>query len=261
MKKAFLFIDILGFEAMVSSKSSKIEKIFEIFDKLNVFKHPALQVVIFSDTILVFNKDEAWPLHYYITYLIEYAQELFYKLNLHNVFFKGIITLGEFNFSVLNNFQAYYGEALIETYNDEKTLDGFGLYINKHLENEVVVFDKVPISEKYHYIFLCQSFVNLYQHTNGKLPIDINILYETDAYFRIDDDLKFFREIEVFKNHFPNEKVKLKYEAVYNIYKTSFPKFFDIFERDGFLPFSLNLDYLGSIDPFDVFAKQELNIE
>ena len=222
MKKAFLYIDILGFESMVGSKSYKIEKIFKIFDGLNVFKHPALEVVIFSDTILVFNKNDDWPTHYYVTYLIEYAQELFYKLNWYNIFFKGIITHGEFNFSTLNNFQAYYGEALIETYNDEKTLDGFGLYINKELESAIVIFDKVEYNEKYLFIFLCQSFVNLSEDSNGELPIEIEMLSETDTYFRIDEDLRFFREIQFLRDKFPIEKIKLKYDRVYNTYKTNF---------------------------------------
>jgi hypothetical protein len=89
MKRAFLYIDILGFGNMVQTNSKKIDQIFEIFDSLNVFKHPSLQVVIFSDTILVFNKENNWPTHYFVTYLIEYAQELFYKLSWIKCLFQG----------------------------------------------------------------------------------------------------------------------------------------------------------------------------
>src|SRR5680860_1637694 len=115
MDKAFLYIDILGFEKLVRSNSEKIKRIFEIIDGLNVHRHIAFQTVVFSDTFLVFNKNNDHENHYYVTYLIEYAQQLFYKLSLINIYFKGIITLGEFSFSRSNNIEVYYGLALIET--------------------------------------------------------------------------------------------------------------------------------------------------
>ena len=114
MKRAFLYIDILGFKNLVNTKSEKVDKTFQIFDGLNVFKHHSLQVIIFSDTILLFNKEDYWSEDYFITHLREYAQELFYKLSWLNIYFKGIIIFGEFNFNELKNFQAYYSDALVE---------------------------------------------------------------------------------------------------------------------------------------------------
>jgi hypothetical protein len=259
MDKTFLYIDILGFEKLVESNSPKTEKIFEIIDGLNVHKDFVFQTIVFSDTILVFNKNGDYQNHYYVTYLIEYAQQLFYRLSLINIYFKGIITLGEFNFSKLNNIDAYYGLALIETYKDEKILEGFGLYINKNLSNEVIVFDKIDFNKKYDFVLLCQSFINLYKDTKGILPIDMNILSETDTYFRIDEDLRFFREIEYLKNNHPIEGVKKKHEKVYNVYKSVTPDFFQKFEEEGFLPFILNPGYPGTIDPFEILAESEMN--
>lgn len=260
MKRAFLYIDILGFANLVETKSSKVDKIFEIFDGLNVFKHHSLQVIVFSDTILVFNREDNWSKHYFVTYLIEYAQELFYKLSQINVYFKGIITFGEFNFNELKNFQAYYGETLIETYRDEAILDGFGLYINKELNKEVIVFDKVHFNDKYDFILLCQSFINLYDTTNGNLPVDINMFIESDSYNRIDEDLRFFREIEYLKKNHPSKRVQEKHQAVYDIYKRRTKKYFEKFEIEGFLPFVLNNDYTGSIYPFETLAEKEIRV-
>lgn len=257
MKRAFLYIDILGFESLVKSKSKKVDEIFKIFDGLNVFKHNSLQVVVFSDTILVFNKEDNWSKDYFITYLIEYAQELFYKLSWINVYFKGVITFGEFNYNLHENFQAYYGETLIETYKDEANLDGFGLYINKELNEEVIIFDTVPFNEKYDFVMLCQSYINLYDTTNGSLPVKIDMFTETDTYFRIDEDLRFFREIEFIKNNYPSEKIRNKYKIVYDIYKNRTKEFFEKFEKEGFIPFVLNSNYNGSLNPFEILAKKE----
>lgn len=86
MEKAFLYIDILGFKNLVTSNTDKVESIFKIIDSLHVHKDIAFQTIVFSDTILVFNKDNRYPLHFYVTYLIEYAQQLFYRLSMINVY-------------------------------------------------------------------------------------------------------------------------------------------------------------------------------
>jgi len=261
LKRAFLYIDILGFEHLVRTNPSKVDNIFTIFDTLKVFKHFALQTVVFSDTILIFNKDDSRPTHYYCTFLIEYAQELFYRLSLINVYFKGILTFGEFNFSELQRIQAYYGLALIDAYHDESLMEGFGLYVDKRLSNDIVVFDKVPFTEKYDFVLLTQSLRNLYNDTAGKLPIPLSMLEETDTYHRIDEDLRFFREIEFLKQNHPNERVKQKHSVVYETYKQAMPSFFERFEKEGFSPFTVNSEYTGRINPFDLLADKELNSE
>lgn len=257
--RAFLYIDILGFENLVRESPQKVDQIFDIFDSIKVHKHFALQTIVFSDTILIFNKDESLSIDYYCTYLVEYAQELFYRLSGINVYFKGILTYGEFKYSKMTNIQSYYGLALIDAYHDEAGLEGFGLYVDRQLENEIVVFDKVQFTEKYYFVFLCQYLKNLYSSTNGILPVDLDLLSETDSYYRIDEDLRFLREIEYLKQHHPGEKVRMKYRKVYDIYKDNLPLFFDVFEKDGFMPFSINPNYTGNINPFELISKNELN--
>ena len=208
MEKTFLYIDILGFKNLVTSKSSKLESIFRIIDSLHVHKDVAFQTIVFSDTILIFNKNNEYPLHYHITYLIEYAQQLFYKLSMINVYFKGIITLKSFTYIEMQNLNAYYGEALISTYQDEKELKGFGVYIDKSISNESLIFDKIGFNEKYDYILLCQSLTKLYRETKGELPISKSILTETDDYYRIDEDLRFLREIDYFRKHINDDRVR-----------------------------------------------------
>ncbi len=265
MKRAFLYIDILGFKDLINTNSPKIKKIFEIFDSLKVHKQRhffSLQTVVFSDTVLILNKNdtETNAVHLYVTYLIEYTQELFYKLAGINVYFRAILTFGEFNFEQLKNIQAYYGLALIDTYEGEKKLRGFGLFVDKNISNEVVIFHKAHFSEKFDFVFLCQSLKNLYSITNGILPIDINILTDTDDCYRIDEDLRFLREVEYLMSNYPVEEIREKYRTVYNIYKSEFPLFFEKFESEGFLPFTINSEYIGHINPFDLISQRELSI-
>ena len=223
MNRAILYIDILGFKDILTRNPSKVDEIFKVVDELKVHKHFALQTVVFSDTILVFNLNESHSIDYYCTYLIEYAQELFYKFSAIDIYYKAVLSYGEFNYSQLNNIQAYYGAALIEAYSDEKELEGFGLFINKNISSEVVVFDKIYFNEKFDYVLLCQSLKNLYSITKGILPIDINLLSEIDNFYGIDEDLRFFRKIQYMKDNHSCERVKNKYQKVYDIYKIEMP--------------------------------------
>lgn len=258
MEKTFLYIDILGFKNLVTSNTDKIESIFKIIDSLHVHKDIAFQTIVFSDTILVFNKDNRYPLHFYVTYLIEYAQQLFYRLSMINVYFKGIITLKPFTYLELKNVNAYYGEALISTYQDEKELKGFGLYIDKSISNDAFIFEKIDFNEKYDYILLCQSLIKLYKKTKGKLPVSESLLTETDDYYRINEDLRFFREIDFYRKHINNDHIIEKYDYVYNKYRLLLPDFFRVFEEEGFLPWIISPNYTGSINPFDILAELEL---
>ena len=264
MKRAFLYIDILGFESLARTNEPKVEKIFKILDELQSHKHKHffdLQTIVFSDTILIFNSSDTKEdqVHIYVTYLIEYAQELFYSLARINVYFRGVLTFGDFHFKNLKNIQSYYGTALIDAYSQEKDLEGFGLFVDKNITNEIIVFDKISYSDKYDYILLCQYINNLYSRTKGKLPVDIELLTETDEFYRIDEDLRFFREIEYLMKNHPSDKVKAKYQKVYELYKSKLPLFFEKFEEEGFLPFLICDEYFGNYNPFELVSEQELN--
>ena len=55
--KYLLYIDILGFSDMVKNDYGKITKLFDYINNLNVHRHGAFQTIVFSDTILIFNKE------------------------------------------------------------------------------------------------------------------------------------------------------------------------------------------------------------
>ncbi|MGL4332569.1 MAG: hypothetical protein ACRCZQ_09745 [Bacteroidales bacterium] len=158
----------------------------------------------------------------------------------------------------MNNIQAYWGIALIETYNDEKQLNGFGLFVNKKLSADIVIFNKLEyINEKYDFILLCQSYINLFKSTNGILPVKIEIFNQTDEYIQIDEDLRFFREIQYIKNNCTVEKIADKYSAVYMWYKNHTEALFKQLEENNFSPSVLNPDYTGTINPYDIIAEAE----
>ena len=259
-EKSFLYIDILGFSTMTKNSPDKIEQVFQILDSIKVHKHFAFKTIVFSDTILVFNEDESRSDDYYITYLCEFVQDLFYRTIYLNVFFRAVITKGEFKYQKLNNIESYYGKALVDCYNKEKELKTIGLFIDKSFSKEVITFSTINYDSNFNFIILNQSLDSLNSISNGQLPIEHEHFEETDMLWRIDEDLLFFREIEYLKENHPSESVRLKYKNTYNLYKKQYPALFKTFEEQGFLPMTINSAHIGSINPFEIRAEKEIHV-
>lgn len=258
-EKVFLYIDILGFSKMINNNSIKIEQVFQILDSLKVHKHFAFKTIVFSDTILVFNENEGMSDDYYITYLCEFVLDLFYRTIYLNVFFRAIITKGEFKYQKRNNIESYYGKSLVDCYKKEKELKSIGLFIDKSFSKEVITFNTIDYDSNLDFIILNQSFDFLNSVSNGQLPIDYRHFEETDMLGRIDEDLLFFREIKYLKENHPSESVKLKYKTTYDLYRSRYSRLFETFEKHGFLPMILNSAYTGSINPFEIRAEKEIH--
>ncbi len=61
--KYLLYIDILGFSNLTKKDYTKVKELFSIIDSLNAHKHFDFQTVVFSDTILIFNKAQPLSSH------------------------------------------------------------------------------------------------------------------------------------------------------------------------------------------------------
>ena len=252
MKKVFLYLDILGFKDLVSDNSDKIPDIFSTINNIKAHKHHDFKIIMLSDTVIIFNENDNKPIHYYCTYLIEYVQILFYNLLYQNIFFRAIICYDEFYYKKLSNIDACYGKALIKCHEAEKNLKCIGLFVDKSLVKEIIIFDLdlVEFNDNFYFVHLWQYLRRLYRITKGILPSDIKLFQETDDYSRVDEDLHFLRKIHFYREHHETESVRTKYQNTYLLIKKSMPKFFEAFEKFDFLPFTLNCEYAGHINPY-----------
>lgn len=260
-QKYFLYIDILGFSTLVKSNSPKIDQIFKILNSLKAHKHFAFKTIVFSDTILVFNEDSSREDEYYMMYLCEFVQDLFYSTNHLNVYFRAVLNRGEFIYRKLSNIESYYGKALIDCYEKEKEIKSIGLFVDKTISKKIITFTVIDFDKNFDFVILNQAFDELDQISGGKLPIEYEDLLETDIASRIDEDLFFLREIEYLKNNHPDEDVKLKYENTYNLLKNKYMNLFNIFEEQGFLPMTINSSYAGHYNPFELLSEKEFKCE
>ena len=97
-ERFLLYIDILNFSNLVAQKG-KVEEVYEIINRLHVHRHDVFNTIIFSDTILVYNRVHPRGLEevrYIVMFLCEFAQDLFYRLIGRDIHFRAYTTCGDF---------------------------------------------------------------------------------------------------------------------------------------------------------------------
>jgi hypothetical protein len=155
-ERLFLYIDILGFKDLVTS-GYDVGKIYKHIDHLNVHRDKDFKCIVFSDTILVYGA-EFWLGHPRegLMWLIEFAQDLFYRLIAIDIHIRAYITRGEFEHHVLQNVEAYYGSALIDCYEREKQIKCTGVFLDSSLAPLSDIFHVTKYDEQSHYVHVMQ---------------------------------------------------------------------------------------------------------
>lgn len=232
--KYLLYIDILGFSNLAKSDYSKIQELFNTINSLNAHEHPGFQTVVFSDTILIFNKAKPINQHeheYIVMYCCEFAQDLIFRCKHLNIQFRAILTYGEFYYNKLSNIEAYHGNALIKSYLKEKEITGLWLYIDKEISCYNKIFATVPFDKDLDFVFLLQDIERAKSFEKFPVPWEL-----VDDYFLYD----FRQEVEilrVIKENCDNQiesKVRGKYLQTYHLFKTRYKTMIDFLENNNF---------------------------
>ncbi len=175
--KYILYIDILGFSDLVKRDSLQVEKIYGVLDSLNVHRHDVFRTIVFSDTVLVYNRidpesNDAKAHEYIVWYSIEFAEDLHHRLTGQGLYFRAVLVSGEFQHYALKNIDCFFGEALIDAYVREKTIPSIGLFIDTACNQYNRYFRTEPFGNDLHFVYLNRSVESLQQETNGELPVD-----------------------------------------------------------------------------------------
>ena len=131
--RVFLYIDICGFKELVAHKAD-VERLYQDINSLNVHRDSDFTTIVFSDTIVVYGS-ELWlgAINEAVMWLIEFAQDLFYRLISKDIHFRAFITRGDFEHYRLENLDAYYGDVLVDSYETEKTLQCLGVFLGNYI--------------------------------------------------------------------------------------------------------------------------------
>lgn len=244
-EKFLLYIDLLGFSELVEKDTERIKEIYEQVNLLNVHKHDAFQTIIFSDTILVYNKYNTGTnqdRRNVVMYMVEFVQDLLHRGVSIGINFRAIITYGEFEHYKLDNVECYYGNALVSAHRLEKNINGVGLFIDNTLEKFNIVFLSCYYDSKLNFVYLLQNILQLREYTYDKLPLNKYYIENADNFYLLKDEIclihKYYKELST--NEDP--KVRAKYMQTYQFYRRLMPTIFDTLEKADFSMISINPD-------------------
>lgn len=235
--KYLLYIDILGFEEMVRNHNPKIEVLYKIIASLNAHRHHAFNTIVFSDTILIYNKEtqrNAYDHNYDVMFLCEFAQDLMYRLKGKDIYFRAIIRYGEFR-HILGEVQFFYGNALIDSYRKEKQIKCIGLFMDESCIQKNNIFPTEAYEEGLYFVFLNRGLDSLWSEWVATAGLPAHpIFFESDVGYRLVDDIKMLQNTYEKMNTHPNPDVRAKFRATWELFRTRYQPIIDVLVESGF---------------------------
>jgi hypothetical protein len=241
-QKYLLYIDILGFSNMVSNKR-QVEEVYHVIDRLHVHRHHAFTPIAFSDTVLVYNREEATSAsahQYLVMYSCEFAQDLFYRLISKDIHFRAFLTEGDFEDKQLQNVRAFYGEALTRSYRREKVINCTGLFIDNCLLKRCDIFHTTHYDEACSFVHIMQTLENV-SVTEENYPIDPMLITSGSLEYLIAYDLVYLKRIhQHMNNHLLPTRIREKYLSAWHMISGRHRDLLHTYERSGFNPRALS---------------------
>lgn len=246
-ERLFLYIDILGFSELINDVN-KVERVYNHIDRLNVFSHsPYFKCIVFSDTILVYSsedwadcKDRGGA----IMWMCEFAQDLFYRLIGEDLHFRALLTIGEFKHASMTNINAFYGHALVGTYNHEKNIICMGLFMDERLVEFSNIFRTDPYDTKYHFVHIMQHLQRI-SFGERAYPFAPSLMLDLDTQYLHAYDLVYLQNVyRHMIDYRLSSHVRAKYQGTWQMLRTRSAALLDAFVRGGLDPRAIsNFDW------------------
>jgi hypothetical protein len=235
--KYLLYIDILGFSEMVQKHPEVIPSLYHIIATANAQKHGDFEVVLFSDTILVYNRYAPCSANdrmFTVMFLCEFCQDLFYRLSAIDVFFRAVIVDGDFQHYNLGRATCFFGTSLIDAYLREKEIKSVGAFIHSRCLEHCHVFTTVPHTDDLHFLILTKPIENLGQTSGGVFPIH-PIVFQTVDQLSLWSDLRAMKKIHARMNdQVLPPAVTQKFLKAWEYYKKALGTTLEFFEKNSF---------------------------
>jgi hypothetical protein len=237
-KKYFLYVDILGFSSLVMQ--DRIGDLYRRLDSLNAHNHDSFNTIVFSDTILIYNKDDLdWDeadKTALVSRLCEFASDLFHRLISQDIHFRAYICCGEFMHSKMKHIEAFYGRALVQSYHREREIQCAGLFIENQLVSYISEFASDKYDEHSHYVHLMESLEEI-RFEEGSYPIDWNLVGPIGLDVFLSYHITYLKNIHT---HMSNmdlpPRVRVKYLSAWQMIQKRHRPLLDALERSNFDP-------------------------
>jgi hypothetical protein len=251
INKYLLYIDVLGFRNLVEEDASKVNKIYKILDSLNVHRHDVFETIVFSDTVIVYNHEEPKTERdhkYIVWYSIEFVEDLHHRLTAQEIYFRSILTYGQFNHYKLENIEAFFGKALIDAHLREQKIPSIGLFIDSHCNRHNQYFRTAHFADGLEFVYLNRAIEQLHQDTDGKLPLPKDFYVIDDLYPYLAWQVRFLKDVHHMMRSHPDPGVRTKFLTAWDLYQQRYQKLMRSLEVASF--------DLNAISPTHNWAEQ-----
>jgi hypothetical protein len=227
-KRYFLYLDILGFTDLVKKNDGKsITDLYEVIASLNVHRHSAFKVVVFSDTVVVYNVnggDTPRDSSYLIMFLCEFVKDLMHRLTGRGIYFRSVITYGDFTHYELNGIPCFFGNALVDAYNSEKELKAIGLFIHKEISHHSDIFKYREFNENYNFVYVTQALEEIELWGINGFPLAKDFIESTGSEWEIFPEISHLASMQAGSLNLElSESVRNKYIASWEKYCLQYP--------------------------------------
>ena len=246
-ERLFLYIDILGFSELTEDVAN-VEQVYSNIAGLNVFSHaPYFKCIVFSDTVLVYSIQD-WAdctdRNGAIMWMCEFAQDLFYRLIGKDIHFRALLTTGDFEHKNLTNISAFYGQALVKTYNREKNIICMGLFIDKQIDEYSKIFKTTPYDKNCNFVHIMQTLGRI-SFNEAEYPFNPDIILDEGIENLHAYDFVYLRNIY---RHMTDTnldpRIRAKYLGTWQMLRTRSADLLDVFVRNNLDPRSIsNFDW------------------
>lgn len=220
---------------MTRKEPRKVARIYSILDSLNVHRHDAFKTIVFSDTVLVYNPELATSTEdseYLVWYLIEFAEDLHHRLTGQDIYFRSVITTGDFSHYSLKNVECFFGEALVNAYVSEKDIPSLGLFIDNECNAFNKYFRTAPFNDNYHFVYLNRSIEYLNQYTSDTYPFSDPTLEDQAPH--IPWQVRFLKDVHNQMRNHSSPSVRLKFLTAWDFYAKRYPGLLGFLEKNDF---------------------------
>lgn len=215
-QRMFLYIDILGFSEMIKG-GFPVTDLYDRIDSLNVHRDKDFTTIVFSDTIVVYGS-EAWNNYQNqaVMWLVEFAQDLFFRFVGIDKHFRAFVTRGEFAHEKMKNIEAYYGMALVRCHEAERGINACGVFMDRDLVPLSDIFHTTPYNDEWAFTHIAQGIGRLADWPNTKYPVDSIVVDGSE--FMISYETRYLQAIDAHANdaNLP-PKVRDKYKQTWDL--------------------------------------------
>jgi hypothetical protein len=233
-----LYVDILGFSSLTENEPERVDALMRAIDHSPAHTHGAFKSIVFSDTILVSTVDPPASHHdreYVLMYLIEYAILLHRSLVGSGIKFRGLVREGEFKWTQMDHFEAFFGAALIRAYEDEKKISCTGLFVERILTPFNYAYPSMPYDDAYDFVFLAHNIdfqrhflVNIYEDATWPIDDDLGpLMVDSGTHFGFEEDVSFLQELHEDMSSHSDARVREKLQNTWSMYARRYPELTD----------------------------------